>query len=115
MLRGLWVLLSMTGIPRLIMRLMLDGRVPFRLKLLLPAAIAYVLSPIDLVPDIFLPLIGRIDDLIVLVGAGLMFLLMAPREVLTEHATGQPQPTTERRGPKDGSKVVDGEYRRLDE
>ena len=114
MLRGLWVLLSMTGIPRLIMRLMLDGRVPFRLKLLLPAAIVYVIVPFDIVPD-FLLLPGRIDDLIVLVGAGLMFLLMAPREVLTEHATGQPQPTTERRGPKDGSKVVDGEYRRLDE
>ena len=114
MLRGLWVLLSMTGIPRLIMRLMLDGRVPFRLKLLLPAAIVYVIVPFDIVPDFFL-LPGRIDDLIVLVGAGLVFLLMAPREVLTEHATGQPQPTTERRGPKDGSKVVDGEYRRLDE
>ena len=113
MLRGLWVLLSMTGIPRLIMRLMLDGRVPFRLKLLLPAAIVYVLSPIDLVPDIFLPLIGRIDDLIVLVGAGLMFLLMAPREVLTEHATGQ-QPAQGRRAQTDGE-VIDGEYRRLDE
>lgn len=112
MLRGLWVLLSMTGIPRLIMRLMLDGRVPFRLKLLLPAAIVYVIMPFDLVPD-FLLLPGRIDDLIVLVGAGLMFLLMAPREVLTEHATGQ-QPTEGRRAQNDGE-VIDGEYRRLDE
>jgi len=112
MLRGLWVLLSMTGIPRLIMRLMLDGRVPFRLKLLLPAAILYVIVPFDIVPDFFL-LPGRIDDLIVLVGAGLMFLLMAPREVLTEHATGQ-QPTEGRRAQTDGE-VIDGEYRRLDE
>ena len=45
MLRGLWVLLSMTGIPRLIVRLMLDSRVPFRLKLLLPAAILYIIIP----------------------------------------------------------------------
>ena len=112
MLRGLWVLLSMTGIPRLIMRLMLDGRVPFRLKLLLPAAIVYVIVPFDIVPDFFL-LPGRIDDLIVLVGAGLMFLLMAPREVLTEHATGQ-QPAQGRRAQTDGE-VIDGEYRRLDE
>ena len=112
MLRGLWVLLSMTGIPRLIMRLMLDGRVPFRLKLLLPAAIVYVIMPFDIVPDFFL-LPGRIDDLIVLVGAGLMFLLMAPREVLTEHSTGQ-QPTEGRRAQNDGE-VIDGEYRRLDE
>ena len=52
MLRGLWTLLSMTGIPRLIFRLMLDSRVPFRLKLLLPAAIAYIISPIDLAPGL---------------------------------------------------------------
>ena len=43
MLRGLFYLLSMTGIPRLIFRLMLDRRVPLRLKLLLPAAIAYII------------------------------------------------------------------------
>ena len=90
MLRGLFYLLSMTGIPRLIFRLMLDGRVPFRLKLLLPAAIAYIILPFDLVPD-FIPWgLGRFDDLLVLVVAGLMFMLMAPREVLME-ASGSPQ------------------------
>ena len=112
MLRGLWVLLSMTGIPRLIMRLMLDGRVPFRLKLLLPAAILYVIVPFDIVPDFFL-LPGRIDDLIVLVGAGLVFLLSAPRDVLMEHS-GQQPPAQDSRKRNDGE-VIDGEYRRLDE
>ena len=113
MLRGLWFLLSMTGIPALIVRLMMDSRVPFRLKLLLPAAIVYVILPFDLIPD-FLLLPGRIDDLIVLVGAGAAFLLSAPRDVLMEHSGRRPTPDEGSRKRKDGE-VIDGEYRRLDE
>ena len=114
MLRGLWYLLSMTGIPRLIFRLMMDRRVPFRLKLLVPAAIVYVISPFDLVPD-FIPWgIGRFDDLLVLVLSGLMFIAFTPREVLMDVA-GSPQRDGERKDPHDDSKVIDGEYRRLDD
>ena len=114
MLRGLFYLLSMTGIPRIIFRLMLDRRVPFRLKLLLPAAIAYIILPIDLVPD-FIPWgLGRFDDLLVLVIAGLMFMLLAPREVLME-ASGSPQQDGARHDASKGKRVIDGEFRRLDE
>ncbi len=113
MLRGLFYLLSMTGIPRLIFRLMLDRRVPLRLKLLLPAAIAYIISPIDLVHD-FIPWLGRIDDLLVLVVAGLMFMLLAPREALME-ASGSPQQDGTRHDAGKDKTVIDGEYRRLDE
>ena len=113
MLRGLWFLLSMTGIPRLIFRLMLEPRVPFRLKLLLPAAVVYILSPIDLVPD-FIPWLGRFDDLLVLVVAGLMLLLLTPREVLTD-VSGSPQPDGTKHDAGKDKRVIDGEYRRLDE
>ena len=113
MLRGLWTLLSMTGIPRLIFRLMLDSRVPFRLKLLLPAAIAYIILPFDLAPD-FIPLLGRIDDVLALVVAGLMLILLTPREVLMDVA-GMPRQEGGSRRPDDGSTVIDGESRRLDE
>ncbi len=113
MLRGLWTLLSMTGIPRLILRLMLDSRVPFRLKLLLPAAIAYIISPLDLAPD-FIPLLGRIDDVLALVIAGLMLILLTPRDVLMDVA-GAPGYQGGSQRPDDGSAVIDGEYRRLDE
>ena len=113
MLRGLFYLLSMTGIPRIIFRLMMDRRVPFRLKLLLPAAIAYIILPFDLVPD-FIPWgLGRFDDLLVLVLAGLMFMLLAPREVLME-VSGSPQQDGTRHDAGKG-KVIDGEYRRLDD
>ena len=113
MLRGLWTLLSMTGIPRLIFRLMLDSRVSFWLKLLLPAAIVYIISPLDLVPD-FIPLLGRIDDVLALVVAGLLLILLTPRDVLMDIA-GAPVQEGGSRRPDDGSTVIDGEYRRLDE
>jgi uncharacterized membrane protein YkvA (DUF1232 family) len=114
MLRGLWYLLSMTGIPRLIFRLMLDRRVPFRLKLLLPAAIAYIILPFDLVPD-FIPWgLGRFDDLLALVGAGLLFMLLTPREVLMD-VSGSPQQDGTRHDAGKGKKVIDGEFWRLDD
>ena len=111
MIRLLLTMLSMTGIPRLIMRLMMDSRVPFRLKLLIPAAIVYLILPFDL--D-FLGLLGRIDDLLVLLGSGLLFILLAPRDVLME-MSGRPGEAEGRYKPKDGTTVIDGESRRLDD
>jgi uncharacterized membrane protein YkvA (DUF1232 family) len=50
-----------------------DPRVPWYAKALALAVAAYALSPIDLIPD-FLPVIGHLDDLI-LVPAGLALAL----------------------------------------
>ena len=111
MIRVLFSLLSMTGIPRLIMRLMMDSRVPFGLKLLIPAAIVYTIVPWDF--D-FLGILGRIDDLLVLITSGILFLLLAPRDVLME-ASGRPGDAEGRYKPKDGARVIDGESRKLDE
>jgi uncharacterized membrane protein YkvA (DUF1232 family) len=47
----------------LIKRLLQDPRVPRRRKLLLAFLIAYLVSPIDLVPD-FIPVVGQLDDAI---------------------------------------------------
>ena len=114
MVRGIWTLLSMTGIPRLILRLMIDRRVPFRLKLLLPAAVIYIISPWDVVPD-FLPFLGRIDDLLALAAAGLLLILLAPRDVLMELA-GSPAARRNADAADSGATtVIEGEYRTLDE
>ena len=43
-------------------KLMKDGRVPVAEKALFLAAIVYVVSPIDLIPDVF-PFIGQVDDI----------------------------------------------------
>jgi uncharacterized membrane protein YkvA (DUF1232 family) len=50
----------------LVRRLLADPRVPWRHRLVLWALLAYLLSPIDLVPD-FIPVVGQLDDLIVVV------------------------------------------------
>lgn len=61
-----------------------DPRVPWYAKLLAACVAAYALSPIDLIPD-FIPVLGFLDDLlIVFVGAGLL-LRAVPEHVLEEH------------------------------
>ncbi len=60
-----------------------DRRTPWYAKVLAGAVVAYALSPIDLIPD-FVPVIGYLDDLI-LVPLGLALVLkLIPREVLVE-------------------------------
>jgi uncharacterized membrane protein YkvA (DUF1232 family) len=61
-----------------------DPRVPWYAKLLASAVVIYALSPIDLIPD-FIPVIGFLDDMIIIpLGLGLA-LRMIPREVMAEH------------------------------
>ena len=112
MLRGVLYLLNMTGVPRLVIRLMMDRRVPLRVKLILPAAVAYLISPFDLVPDI-VPILGRIDDVLVIFLSLALFLGTAPREIVMEHIRG-PRPGDTPADKKRGS-VIEGEYQVLDE
>lgn len=56
---------------------------PWHVKLLAAVIIGYALSPIDFIPD-FIPVLGYIDDLVLLpLGIGLMVKLI-PGEVLEE-------------------------------
>ena len=60
-----------------------DPAVPLAAKLLAGAVAAYALSPIDLIPD-FIPVLGLLDDLL-LVPAGIWLVLrMIPPELLAE-------------------------------
>ena len=113
MVRGIWTLISMTGLPRLIFRLMMDRRVPFWQKLFLPIAALYVIMPWDFVPD-FLLFMGRIDDLLAVALACLMLILLAPRDVLMELAGSSPRRNADA-GRDSGTTVIEGEYRTLDE
>lgn len=70
-------------------RLMTDSRVPRRWKLIAALAIVYLALPFDLVPD-FIPILGQLDDaiLVALVLRGL--LRSAGPRLLREHWPGPP-------------------------
>ena len=61
-----------------------DPRVPRLAKVVAALTVGYALSPIDLIPD-FIPLLGHLDDL-VLVPLGLALAIrLIPRPILAEH------------------------------
>jgi uncharacterized membrane protein YkvA (DUF1232 family) len=61
-----------------------DPRAPWYAKTVGACVVAYALSPIDLIPD-FIPVLGYLDDL-VLVPLGLMLVLrLIPADILAEH------------------------------
>jgi len=70
---------------RLHWRLFRDRRIALWPKLLLAVAVVYLLVPFDLLPD-WLPVIGEIDDVLVLVTAARWFLRLCPAAIVAEHA-----------------------------
>ena len=66
-------------------RLAKDPRVPARLKLLLPAPLLYFFTPINLMFE-WIPFIGQVDDVGVVMLAVGAFLKACPRWLVAEHA-----------------------------
>ena len=71
-------------------RLRLDPRVPRRAKVVVAVAGLWVLSPIDLIPE-FIPLIGPLDDVIIVALALRYAARQVPREVLFEAWPAEPR------------------------
>ena len=69
---------------RLAWRLLLDRRMPALVKAVIPALVAYLLMPLDIIPD-FIPIVGQLDDLLLIVLAVGMVLRFTPAELLEEH------------------------------
>lgn len=61
-----------------------DPRVPWYAKLFALCIAAYALSPIDLIPD-FVPVLGYLDDVILLPLAILLAIKMIPPGIMAEH------------------------------
>jgi len=72
---------------RLLGGLLTDRRVNNVDKLLVAGAMAYILMPVDLIPD-FIPFIGEVDDVFVLVMALQRLVANAGRPVLLSHWKG---------------------------
>ena len=80
------ILIHLPKYLRLSWRLMWDSRVPLRLKVIVVAVVVYSLSPIDLIPEAWLPHVGFGDDLLFLLLAIRNLIRNSPEEVVTEHA-----------------------------
>jgi uncharacterized membrane protein YkvA (DUF1232 family) len=60
-----------------------DRRTPWYAKALALAVVAYALSPIDLIPD-FVPVLGHLDDLLLLPLGIMLVLKMIPPQVMAD-------------------------------
>ena len=77
------------GKLRRLLTLMADPRMPKIPRLAVLAAVAYVIWPVDLIPDFAIPVVGYLDDLVVL-WMSLRWLLK-PLSSDGDHGTPPPQ------------------------
>jgi uncharacterized membrane protein YkvA (DUF1232 family) len=64
-------------------RMFRDPGVPLSAKAIMPGVLVYLASPIDIIPD-FIPVLGQLDDLLVLfLGLGIV-LWLTPRHVIED-------------------------------
>ena len=68
-------------------RLLRDGRVPLGTKALVALTVVYLVSPLDLVPDV-IPVLGQLDDALVAVFALRRVVRVAGPEIVAEHWPG---------------------------
>ena len=67
-----------------------DARVAMMDKVLVAGAIAYIVTPMDMLPD-FIPFLGEVDDVYLLVLALRRLMENAGRKVLLSHWSGDPE------------------------
>lgn len=79
--------LLIPNILKLVGRLVVDPRVPRRAKITLGMAAAYVMSPVDLIPEM-IPVVGWADDILILMFAIESLIDRAGSEIVDEHWDG---------------------------
>lgn len=109
-------LMGLVNRGRLLVRLMKDSRVPTALKAIPILPLAYVIFPIDLIPDV-IPVLGQLDD----IGAVLLgietFISLVPNDIVVEHQNaiaGNAPPAGP--GPAktaSNDSVIDGQWREV--
>ena len=95
----------MTRIPFLLLKLLMDKRVPIKLKIVPLLAIVYTFLPTDLIPDFF-PIIGWIDDLLILIISVTVFLGLGSFSIISKGNAHGPETKP--------NEVIPGQYRVVD-
>ena len=99
---------------QLVWRLLQDDRVSTVLKVAIPLAVAvYFIMPFDLLPD-FIPGLGQLDDIGVILLGMTLLINVAPRNVVNEHRLAMglaPMPSRDSdSSDADKTTVIDGTY-----
>jgi uncharacterized membrane protein YkvA (DUF1232 family) len=76
---GFWM--NLFNSFRIAWKLLWDGRVPTSAKLVPILTVLYVLSPIDILPDVFVGL-GQLDDLAILLLGTQLFIAVSPKDIV---------------------------------
>jgi len=97
---------------RLAWRLYKDGRVSGWVKLIPMAGLLYLLSPIDLLPDLMLPGLGEVDDIVMLLLALKMFVDLSPQGIVREHIQDL---FGSKEAPRNKQPYIDVPYRVIDD
>lgn len=80
-------LMFLPNLLKLLARLLKDARVPSAEKLLFAAAIVYVISPLDFIPDVF-PFIGQVDDIYMVALVLLRLINRTDEAIVRQHWSG---------------------------
>lgn len=64
--------------------LLRDRRTPPPVKLIIPGLVAYLLTPVDIIPD-FIPILGQLDDALMVILALGLLIRFTPSALLREH------------------------------
>ncbi len=98
---------------RLAWKLFRDPRVSKATKFLIPGiAVAYLLLPVDIIPD-FIPVLGQLDDVAIIALAIKFFIDMSPSwlvQYYRDDLAGRPSTAADPKARR-SEKTVDGEYR----
>jgi len=81
--RGVWSTIKRQ--MRLIVDLMRDRRVPIWMRAIPILGIVYLLSPIELLPDVALFPFGILDDLVAILICLTTFMAIVPRAIVEDH------------------------------
>jgi uncharacterized membrane protein YkvA (DUF1232 family) len=82
-----------------------DPRVPWYAKVVAVAVAAYALSPIDLIPD-FIPVIGYLDDALIVPAGVLLAVKLIPAELMREFRARAASAEGERALGKRGAAII---------